>query len=426
MATFSSARDHTGDLGAFVASSPSSYHAVQEVADQLRASGFTEQREIEVWDGSAGGHFLIRDGAIIAWRTPAEVTAETAFRIVGSHTDSPAFKLKPRPDRSSVGWQQVGVEVYGGMLTNSWLDRELGLAGRIVGLDGEERLVRTGAVMRVPQLAIHLDRTVNSEGLKLDPQQHLAPVWSIGHPDRSVLDLLAEIGGLDSGADIAGHDVFAYDTQAARAFGSDLEFMAAGRLDNLMSVHASLVALIDAEAGPDIQVLAAFDHEEVGSASTSGASGPFLHHVLQRIAAAHGIYDDAVLQMFARSSCLSADGAHGLHPNYANRHDPDHLPLLNAGPVLKLNANQRYATDAVGSALWRRACQAAEVPCQEFVSNNAMPCGSTIGPLTSTRLGIRTVDVGAPMLSMHSAREMCGVDDPYWLSLALRAYWQGA
>ncbi|MGJ3507538.1 M18 family aminopeptidase [Enemella sp. A6] len=426
MATFKSARDHTGDLGAFVAASPSSYHAVQEVADQLRASGFSEESETKPWTDDPGGHFLIRDGAIIAWRTPTEVTAETAFRIVGSHTDSPAFKLKPRPDKTTVGWQQVGVEVYGGMLTNSWLDRELGLAGRIVDLDGEVRLVRTGAVMRVPQLAIHLDRAVNSEGLKLDPQQHLTPVWGIGDAGRSVLDLLAEIGGLESGADIAGHDVFAYDTQAARSFGADLEFLASGRLDNLMSVHASLVALIDAEPGPDIQVMAAFDHEEVGSASTTGAAGPLLAHVLQRIAAAHGIYDDAVLQMCARSSCLSADGAHGVHPNYVNRHDPDHLPMLNAGPVLKLNANQRYATDAVGSALWRRACRAADVPSQEFVSNNAMPCGSTIGPLSSTRLGIRTVDVGAPMLSMHSAREMCGVDDPHWLSLALRAYWEGA
>lgn len=426
MVTFSSARDHTGDLGAFTASSPSSYHAVQEVADQLLASGFTEVHEAESWEAGHAGAFLVRDGAIVAWRAPHKVTAKTGFRIVGSHTDSPAFKLKPRPDRTVAGWQQVGIETYGGMLTNSWLDRELGLAGRVVGIDGEVRLVRTGALMRVPQLAIHLDRAVSSEGLRLDPQQHLYPVWSINHPDRSVMEVLADIAGFETPDQIAGHDVFAYDTQAARVFGSDHEFLASARLDNLMSVHASLVALIDTEAGPDFQVMAAFDHEEVGSASTSGAAGPLLVSVLQRIAGAHGIYDDAVLQMYAASSCISADGAHGVHPNYVNRHDPDHLPMINAGPVLKLNANQRYATDAIGSALWHRACRAADVPSQEFVSNNAMPCGSTIGPISATRLGIRTVDVGAPMLSMHSAREMCGIDDPYWLSKALSAYWAGA
>lgn len=424
MPTFATARDHTGDLGAFVAASPSSYHAVREVADQLAASGFVEQREDEPFSGEPGGHFLIRDGALIAWRVPDSVGLDAGFRIVGSHTDSPTFKLKPVPDHTTAGWQQVGVEVYGGILANSWLDRELGLAGRIVTTDGEVRMVRTGPIMRIPQLAIHLDRQVN-DGLKLDRQQHLRPIWSVNHPERSVMELIADIAGVDAPTDISGHDIVAYDTQVARAFGADNEFLAAARLDNLLSVHASLVALLDVEAGPDIQVLAAFDHEEIGSATATGAAGPLLETFLRRLVAALGGNEDDFGRMMAKSSCISADCAHAVHPNYVDRHEPNHLPLINRGPVLKVNANQRYATDALGEALWHTACATAEVPHQVFVGNNSMPCGSTIGPITATRLGIRTVDVGAPLLSMHSARELCGIDDPYWLAGALAAYWKG-
>jgi len=213
-------------------------------------------------------------------------------------------------------------------------------------------------------------------------------------------------------------------------FGADAELIAAGRMDNLTSVHASLVALLHAvesgDTGDDVLVLAAFDHEEVGSASTTGAAGPILEDVLARTAAALGADLDATRRMYARSTCVSADAAHSVHPNYVGKHDPGHHPLIGAGPVVKINANQRYASDAETVARWRRACRAAGVPSQDFVSNNAMPCGSTIGPITATRLGIPTVDVGVPLLGMHSARELAGVQDQLWFAEALEAYLIGS
>lgn len=413
--------DHVDDLAAFVSASPSSFHAADEGARRLAAAGFTATDEAAEWDSSPGGHYLVRDGALLAWRIPEGAAPTTPFRIVGAHTDSPTFKLKPRPDLGAFGWQQLGVEVYGGPLLNSWLDRELGLAGRLVLTDGSVQLLQTGSIMRIPQLAVHLDRSVNEEGVRLDKQQHTAPVWSVGHRGLSVLDHLAEVAGC-SRAEIDGYDLVAFDTAAPAVFGPHREFFASSRLDNLSSVHAALVALLAAEGGGQIELLAAFDHEEVGSGSRSGAAGPLLADVVTRILVGLGASVDAQHRSLARSVCLSADAGHALHPNYPGRHDPANQPVLNGGPLLKLNANQRYASDATGSALWRRACRRAGVPTQDFVSNNAIPCGSTIGPLTATRLGIATVDVGVPLLSMHSARELAGTEDPGSLSRAIEAF----
>ena len=421
----SQALDHAADLGAFIAASPSSWHAAAEGGRRLAAAGFVEQDEREDFAVGPGGHYLIRDGALIAWRVPENAGPRTPCRIVGSHTDSPGFQLKPRPDLGGYGWQQLGVEVYGAPLLNSWLDRELGLAGRLVLGSGEVRLVRTEAIMRIPQLALHLDRGVNDEGLKLDKQQHTAPVWSVGRPELQVLSYVAEQAECDL-EEVDGYDLVAYDTTAPAVFGPHREFLAAGRLDNLSSVHASVVAMIDSEPGEMITVLAAFDHEELGSGSRSGASGPLLADVLDRIAGALGATAEQQHQALAESWCLSADAGHAIHPNYPQRHDPANRPLLNGGPLLKINANQRYSTDGRGAALWRRICRTADVPTQEFVSNNSLPCGSTIGPLTATRLGIRTLDVGVPLLSMHSARELAGTEDPLALSRAMEVFWTGA
>jgi aspartyl aminopeptidase len=415
------ALDHLDDLAALVVASPSSFHAAAEGARRLAAAGFAATDETAEWDSSPGGHYLVRDGALLAWRVPEGAGPTTAFRVVGAHTDSPTFKLKPRPDLGAYGWQQLGVEVYGGPLLNSWLDRELGLAGRLVLSDGSVQLVRTGAIMRIPQLAIHLDRAVNEEGVRLDKQQHTAPVWSVGHRGLSVLDHLAELADCER-SEIDGYDLVAFDTATPAVFGPHREFFAAARLDNLSSVHAALTALLASPGGPHIELVAAFDHEEVGSGSRSGASGPLLADVVTRILVGLGASTDQQHRSMARSVCLSADAGHALHPNYPGRHDPANHPLLNGGPLLKLNANQRYASDAGGSALWRRACRRAGVPTQEFVSHNAIPCGSTIGPLTATRLGIATVDVGVPLLSMHSARELAGSEDPESLSRAVGAF----
>jgi aspartyl aminopeptidase len=410
--------EHIADLAAFVQASPSSYHAAAEGARRLVAAGFVEQDETAAWDSTPGGHYLIRDGALLAWRVPEGAGPTTGFRVLGAHTDSPTFKLKPRPDLGAWGWQQLGVEVYGGPLLNSWLDRELGLAGRIALSDGSVRLLRTGPLLRIPQLAVHLDRGVNDEGLRLDKQQHTAPVWSVGHRGLSVLDHLAEVVGCTR-TEIDGYDLVAFDTAAPAVFGPHGEFFASGRLDNLSSVHAGLVALVASEGGGHVELVAAFDHEEVGSGSRSGAAGPLLADVVSRTLGALGASADQQHRALARSVCLSADAGHALHPNYAGRHDPANQPVLNGGPLLKLNANQRYASDALGTALWRRVCRRSGVPTQEFVSHNAIPCGSTIGPLTATRLGMATVDVGIPLLSMHSARELAGTQDPASLSLAI-------
>ncbi len=420
-----SAAEHLADLAAFVSAAPTSFHAAAEGGRRLAAAGFTAQDETQPWDSGPGGHYLIRDGALIAWRVPDDAGPLTPFRIVGSHTDSPTFTLKPRPDRSASGWAQLGVEIYGGPLLNSWLDRELGLAGRLVLRDDREVLITTEAIMRIPQLAIHLDRGIGESGLKLDRQQHTTPVWGVGEPTVSILDHVAELAecAVD---DIDGYDLLAFDTAAPAVFGARQEFFASARLDNLGSVHASVVGLIAAEQTDEIAVLAAFDHEELGSASRTGAAGPLLADVLGRIARGLGAGEDDRYRARTRSFCVSADAGHAIHPNYPERHDPVNRPLLNGGVLLKINANQRYATDAAGAARWRRAARAAGVAVQEFVSHNAVPCGSTIGPITATRLGIPTVDVGIPLLSMHSARELAGAQDPFDLASALTAYWSGA
>ncbi len=416
--------DHIDDLASFVAASPTSYHAAFEVARRLDAAGFVRQREEDGWNSDPGGHYALRDGAVIAWRIPERWEPRAGYRIVGAHTDSPGLKLKPNPVLKVAGWSQLGVEVYGGPLLLTWLDRELGLAGRIATRDGSVHLVKTGPILRVAHLAPHLDRTL-ADHVQLDRQHHVQPIFTVGEAPE-VAALLLESAGVPN-AELAAYDIFCYPVQPPATFGPSEEFLASGRLDNLSSVHAGLRGLLNsASSGEAISVFAAFDHEEVGSATRSGAQGPFLSNVLFRTAKALGLTDGEHLRAMATSSCVSADAGHAVHPNYAHHHDPVNKPLLNEGPLLKINAGQRYATDAVGSALWRRACHAANVPVQEFVSNNAVPCGSTIGPFTATQLGITTVDVGIPLISMHSAREMCGVEDPPLLARALAAYWAGA
>ncbi|SDN58645.1 aspartyl aminopeptidase [Cryobacterium flavum] len=416
--------DYIADFSVFLQASPSSYHAAAEVARLLDAAGFTRLSESEAWTDAATDCYVVRDGAVIAWSQPANAGPTTPFRILGAHTDSPSFKLKPKPTIGSHGWLQAGVEVYGGPLQNSWLDRELELAGRLVTQDGTEHLVRTGPFLRIPQLAVHLDREVNN-GLTLDRQRHLTPVFGVG--EASEADLLAHLAGLAGlkAADVAGYDILSNDTQPPATFGLGNALFAAGRLDNLSSVYAGLHALIatsDQKSGGSISVLAAFDHEELGSQSRSGASGPLLDDILTRIGHGLGATGSDRLQAYAESWCLSADAGHAVHPNYPERHDPANHPILGGGPLLKINANQRYATDAHGAALWARTCAQAGVDYQEFVSNNTVPCGSTIGPLTATRLGIRVVDVGVPLLSMHSARELCHVNDPQALAAATAAF----
>ena len=421
------------DLGSFVTASPSSFHAAREAARRLAAAGFTELVETAPWTAGdvAGDRFVLRDGSLIAWSAPEGADIASPFRIVGSHTDSPALKVKPDPRFGAEGLSQVDVEIYGGPLLNSWLDRELRLAGRLALADGSTVLVDTPGLLRIPQLAVHLDRGVNKDGLTLDPQRHMQPV--LGFAGLDVLEILAHHAGVDR-AEIVGLDVVTVDAQAPALFGTDEEFLASGRLDNLSSVHAEVEALATvagaarpetAEGPAPIAMMVANDHEEVGSATRSGAAGPFLEDVLVRVHAALGGDEASRRQVLASSLVLSADAGHAAHPNYPERHDPVTRPRLGEGPMLKINAQQRYATDAVGIAAFVAACERAGVPHQHFVSHNAMPCGSTIGPITATRLGMTTIDVGITLLSMHSAREMCATADPLLLQQACASFLRG-
>ena len=415
---------YTADFLDFIAASPSSYHAADEVSRQLRAAGFEVQDEGTQWSAAPGGHVMVRGGAVAAWYVPEGADKNSGFRIVGSHTDSPGLVLKPTPDFSAAGWQQVAVEIYGGALLHTWFDRELTVAGQIVTRDGTRHLVNTGPVLRLPSLAIHLYR---KDEFKPDRQHNMQPVLSVGDLEASILQVVGEKVGVAK-QDIASFNLITADAARGEVFGSGEQFIAAGRMDNLSSVHASLAAMKKAAEeyqGKDILVMMAFDHEEVGSSSRYGAGGPILADVLTRTARALGANEEERFQMFSRSSCVSADAAHSVHPNYVGKHDPTHHPIIGKGPVTKINGNQRYASDATTVALWEAACEKAGVPVQRFVGNNDVPCGSTIGPITATRLGIDTVDVGVPMLSMHSAREMVGERDQVWLAQALEAYLVG-
>ncbi|MEU9076910.1 M18 family aminopeptidase [Kitasatospora sp. NPDC004745] len=424
-------RTHSDDLIAFLGTSPSPYHAVASAAERLEKAGFRQVAETDAWDGAAGGRYLIRGGALIAWYLPAGAGPETPFRVVGTHTDSPNLRVKPLPDTGSAGWRQVAVEIYGGVPLNTWLDRDLGLSGRLALKDGSWRLVQLDEpLLRVPQLAIHLDRQVN-DGMKLDKQRHLTPIWGLGPVDEgSLISYVAERAGVDP-ADVAGWDLMTHDVQPASYLGRDRELLAGPRLDNLLSVHAAtaaLAAVASAEGAADlpyIPVLAAFDHEETGSESDTGAQSPLLGNVLDRTVYARGGTPEDRARALAGTVCLSSDMGHAVHPNYTERHEPGHHPMPNGGPILKVNVNNRYATDGVGRAVFAAACERAGVPWQSFVSNNAMPCGTTIGPITAARLGIRTVDCGIAALSMHSARELCGAEDPYLLASAIKAFLEG-
>ncbi|HWB72341.1 MAG TPA: M18 family aminopeptidase [Egibacteraceae bacterium] len=419
------------DLCAFVDAGPSPYHAVAEMVRRLETAGFTPLDERDRWDLRPGvRRYVVRDGgSLAAFRVGSRPPSAAGFRLVGGHTDSPALKVRPRPDIGREGYRLVGTEPYGRPLLHTWMDRDLTLAGRVAlrrpdGSVGLQLVRLDGVRLRVPSLAIHLDRRINEEGLKLDPQRHLVPLWGLGGDDPAgpgLLDAVADQAGVERAA-ILGHDLFTADTQPA-ASGGDDGFVFAPRLDNLASCHAGLLALTQAAASDHTQVLVCNDHEEVGSASAEGAAGPFLEDLLRRVVAVcEGPDPEAFPIAAARSRLVSADTAHAVHPNYAERHEPGHRPRFGGGPVLKANANQSYATDAGSGAWFASRCADAGVSLQHFVVRADLPCGSTIGPLTAARLGVSTVDVGIPLLSMHSCREQAAAADIGPMVAALTAH----
>jgi aspartyl aminopeptidase len=439
--SFDTDSEATG-LCAFVDASPSPFHACAEAAARLAAAGFSLLAETDAFPAERGRYCMIRGGSLIAWSSEAAGGPATPFRVVGAHTDSPNLRIKPQPDLARAGWQLLGIEFYGGPLFNSWLDRDLGLSGR-VALRSEHgvqtRLVTIDEpVLRVAQLAVHLDRGAN-EGLALNPQEHLTPLWGISTEPGDFRGYLGAAMGVDA-ANILAWDVMTHDLQPSRRIGRDLDLIAAPRLDNLATSYAGVRALIDATEAmtrdgrpgapgmspaaskPSLPVLVLFDHEEVGSQSERGAMSTLLPSVLERIVTSAGGGREDFHRALAGTVVASGDMAHATHPNYPEKHEPQHQIAINGGPVLKTNVKLRYATDSVGAAAFITACDQAGVPVQHFVARNDMPCGSTVGPMTAALVGATTVDFGAPMLSMHSARELCGARDPAMYAAALAAF----
>ena len=422
------------DLLRFVEASPSPFHAVAELARRLHAAGFQRLDERSTWQLAAGDRrYVVRDGgSIAAFVIGTGAASQAGFRLIGAHTDSPVLKVRPHPDVRRFGHRLVSVEPYGGLLLHTWMDRDLTLAGRVAcrTADGsvELRLVHLpGAWLRIPSLAIHLFRELREEGLRLDPQRHIVPLWAAGD-GPGLMDAIGDHLGVDPD-DLLAWDLVTADTQPPALGGAAGAYVFAPRLDNLGSCHAGVSALLAAKAGAATQVLIANDHEEVGSGSAEGARGPFLEDTLRRIAAATDAATgdgQAFAVAMARSRLVSADMAHAVHPNYADRHEPGHQPGLGGGPVIKHHAGQSYATDADTAGWFTARADDAGVTVQHFVTRADLPCGSTIGPLTATRLGIPTVDVGNPMLSMHSVREQAAAADVAPMVAALQRHLEHA
>lgn len=408
----------------FLQQSPTAFHANLRIATLLQEAGFISLHEGDAWQLQAGGRYLVtrNDSSIIAFVYGKKPLLETGIRMVGAHTDSPCLKVKPKPELNRRGYFQLAVEVYGGALLGPWFDRDLSMAGRVSYLDSQQTIrnllinfVRPVAV--IPSLAIHLDREVNRNRC-INPQKDILPVvlqmdeCEIAVPDFRQL-LLEHVRREHPHVQIdkvLDYEISLYDTQAPALVGFNQDFIASARLDNLLSCFTGLQSLLNGD--PQLSsLLICTDHEEVGSTSCCGAKGPMLQNFLERL-----MPDiDTRTRVLDRSLMVSADNAHGIHPNFSDRHDENHGPILNRGPVIKLNANQRYATNSETSAVFRMLCAQAQIPVQDFVSRTDMECGSTIGPLTSAEVGVKTLDVGVPTFAMHSIRELAGTRDAWYL-----------
>lgn len=406
---------YSQNLLQFIDASSTAFHAVENLKKELVAQNYLELKEEVPWSLEKGGKYFVTraEGSIVLFKIPKKWTNDYAYNIIGAHTDSPCLKIKNNPISTKEGYQLLNVEVYGGVLLNSWFDKDLYFGGRLIieNKNGEleQQLVKIKKRLRIPRLAIHLDREVNKQGFKPNPQEHMFPIIGL-HRDIRFEDWIKQETGL-SGT-ILSWDLFLFDAEKSSLGGIDDEFIFAPRLDNLASVHASFEALrLSEDKENKVQMAVYFQHEEIGSESQNGANSNFLEATLKRIHSFISTNEENFYQAIARSFFISADMAHAVHPNYTEKHDKNHKPYIGAGPVIKSNANMRYATDAFSIAKFKQWCKKADIPFQDFCSRNDIGCGSTIGPMTAAKIGIPTIDVGNPMLSMHSIREMCGVQD---------------
>jgi aspartyl aminopeptidase len=421
-------RAQAQDLLDFIDVSPSPWHAVLTCEARLSAAGFSRLDELERWTLSPGGrHYVVRGGSsIIAFIVGSQPAAAVGLRLIGAHTDSPGLRLKPKPAEDAAGMVRLGVEVYGGPILATFADRDLSLAGRVnvrTANGFTAHLVRFDEpLLRLPNLAIHMNREVNENGLKFNKQTELPLLLGISHDGTNAearfRQPLADRLGV-AASDLLTWELNVYDTQKGAFWGVDGEFIADSQLDNLASCHAALSALLATDNPAATCLCAFFDHEEVGSESAAGAGGTFIRDVIHRLAASAGLDGEDQRRILARSIFISADMAHAWHPNFPAAYDPCHHALVNAGPVIKSNANQRYSTSAETAARFMAICEKAGVPCQQYAHRTDLGCGSTIGPIVASRLGIPSVDVGSPMWAMHSIRESAGVLDHAYMIAAL-------
>lgn len=411
----------------FIQSSPTPFHAVQSMAKILAAAGFTELCEADSWQLVPGERYYVtrNESSIIAFIHGTEKLLDTGIRMLGAHTDSPCLKVKPKAEVTSAGYHQLGVEVYGGVLLNTWFDRDLSIAGRVTYKKDNARanclIDFVDPIVMIPSLAIHLDREANKNHT-VNAQDHIKPIFmrtsnsAFNWHDTLKTQIQKQHSTIDN-FEILDFELSLYDTQAPRLVGANNAFIASARLDNLLSCFVELQIMCNTD-NQTSSLMVCNDHEEVGSSSACGADGPMLDHFLQRLIP----NTEERLRVLDLSLMISADNAHGIHPNFKNKHDDQHGPLLNAGPVIKVNANQRYATNSETAGLFRLLCEKENVPVQSFVSRSDMGCGSTLGPITAAAVGVKTLDVGAPTFAMHSIRELAGSADTWSLYKVLLAF----
>lgn len=421
-----SAKTQVQDLLTFIDNSPSPWHAVASIEERLTHKGFHGLNEADNWSLIPGGrYYVVRDdSSIIAFVIGKGDLPSNGFKLTGAHTDSPGLRVKPQPIIKQTGTVRLGVEVYGGPILATFTDRDLSLAGRIAYVEQQQIkrcLIRfEQPMLRLPNLAIHMNRSVNEEGLKLHKQNELPLLLSMNSQNNwqesQWLDRLAAQSGINADQ-ILSFELNVYDTQPGCLWGLDQEFYSNSQLDNLASCHASLAALLDDRAlnSGQFQVCCFFDHEEIGSESQKGAAGSFLSDTLSRIATFCSYTHTDYLRSLAKSLMISTDMSHAYHPNFANAYEPEHRIWVNQGPAIKTNANHRYASQCGSEASFMQMCKMADIPYQQYVHRTDLGCGSTIGPICSARLGIATVDIGSPLWAMHSIRESAGVLDHSYL-----------
>ena len=421
-----STEDFNQGLTEFISSSPTPFHAVSTMSERLTGSGYQRLHESEDWDLQPNtGYWVTRnDSSIIAFHTGSSLSFANGVRLVGAHTDSPCLKIKPNPELKGHGCQRLAAEVYGGVLLRTWFDRDLSLAGRVTYSDSKGKVTSTlidfeTPIVQIPSLAIHLNRQANDDA-KIQRQKELNLVLALAENKADFSDLLVKqlaMQGVEQAA-VLDHEIYAYDTQAPAVGGLHGDFFVSARLDNLLSCYIGLEALLTSADG-EPKLLICNDHEEVGSQSASGAQGPFLRDFLERIC-----QDGQQLsRVLSKSMLVSADNAHAIHPNYPEKHDAGHGPVINSGPVIKVNANQRYATNSETSAIFKQLAKEVDVELQTFVARNDMGCGSTIGPITASEIGVATIDVGCPQWGMHSIRETAGTKDGIGLTKVLAQFY---